>query len=97
MNLGTFNPKAEVEMGSAPVPTQFSAFFRVLPRRAKARQRDGGAENLGRTAKFHVSESTRVPNGWIRGRIQQSPGRACSPMSVFGFNAQPSAVARLII
>ena len=81
----TFNPKTEVEMGSAPVP---GAVFRVLPRRAKARQRDGGAENLGRTAKFLVSELIRTQNGWIRGRIQQRPGRACSPTPVFGFNIQ---------
>jgi len=78
MNRGTFNPKTEVAIGSAPAP---GAVFRALLRRAKARQRDGGAENIVRSEKFQAFEVFRTPNGWIRGRIQQRPGRACSPTS----------------
>jgi hypothetical protein len=71
--MGRLKPKTE---GSAPAP---GAVFRALPRRAKAHQRDGGAENPARTEEFHLSGFFRTPNGWIRGRIQQRPGRACSP------------------
>jgi hypothetical protein len=77
------NPKTEVAMGSAPAP---GAVFRALLRRAKARQRDGGAETPGRSKKFQIFEVFRTPNGWIRGRIQQRPARACSPTPVFGLN-----------
>jgi len=81
------NPKTEVEMGARPPRALFSAPSRKTSH-AKARQRDGGAENLARPKKFHISEAFHTPNGWIRGRIQQRPGRACSPTSVFGLNVE---------
>jgi hypothetical protein len=51
------NPETEIEMGSAPAP---GAVFRVLPRRAKARQRDGGAENPERTETSHIVRTIPV-------------------------------------
>jgi hypothetical protein len=52
-----------VEMGSAPAP---GAVFRALLRRAKARQRDGGAENFKGTRKFQTFGT--IPNALTAGR-----------------------------
>ncbi|MGD0743574.1 MAG: hypothetical protein ABSA45_00310 [Verrucomicrobiota bacterium] len=51
-------------MGSAPAR---GAVFRARPRRAKARQRDGGAENIGRSEISRTPVSVTRARGWTRG------------------------------
>jgi hypothetical protein len=65
--------KPKLKWGARPSRVHFSASSRKTPDAQQS---------------FRVSELIRTPNGWIRGRIQQRPGRACSPTSVFGFNTQ---------
>ena len=40
----------------------------------------------GRTKKLQAFASTAHVKGWLRGRSQRRPGRACSPTSEFGLN-----------
>ena len=67
-----FSPTTEVDLGSAPAA---DAVFRAL------------AENFGRTRKLRTRREVSCPKRLDAGRVQQRPGRACSPTSVFGSNA----------
>ncbi|MGD0744253.1 MAG: hypothetical protein ABSA45_03770, partial [Verrucomicrobiota bacterium] len=62
-------------MGSAPAP---GAVFRARPRRAKVRQRDGGAENIGRSEISRTPVSVTRASGWTRGASSNTRG-GCAP------------------
>jgi hypothetical protein len=73
-----FDLKTEVGMGTVPAS---GAVLRAL------------AENTRRVKTYDSSETVSTPKKLDARRVQQRPGRACSPTSVFGLNPRLSVLA----
>jgi hypothetical protein len=67
-------------MGSGPAP---GAVFRALPRRAKARQRDGGAENIRPLGKVPGLRGLSYAKRLDTGAYPATPGAGVLPKSGF--------------
>jgi hypothetical protein len=88
-----FNPKTEIEARSSS-----RAVFRALPRRAKARQRDGGVENIGRTENSRRFSSVSRATAGREARPATPDGR-CAPQFRFPGSKRmkefPTAIRRV--